>query len=365
MFNAVPTPLIHDIRTQFDVNLYVEREQELAQAQAWQRNTTKRVLTVTGPPAQGKSWFLANFHRLLNETYPSFTLDITQFLHPGPLGNREINPIALHDWLIVFVAVMREKCRSIPTINDIASVAANLSNLSEYVGLKCWPNNPIYLFVDGGDEPSKNAFMAIEKEILEPIMKANSNWKLVIALREEQQLFSYLLRNTEQRLKMLPLSNTERNTHRGLDQLARLIANHPPPIPNRDQIIAMLPGYPWSHPGLNTFLFEEARTTLAEDNKPRPREQLLKRGISALIKINESEEATTLVNWLIQVDSLVGNPDIEWTVENLTIYLNGSRSEAWAIINSLRKYQLILNINNRYKIVDGVREFVQIARTLE
>ncbi len=365
MTNGTPSPT-HNIRKPFDKNLYVEREEELRLAQIW-RNSKKRVLTVTSPPAQGKSWFLGYlWYVLRNENVPVFFIDITQFLLSGPLGSREIKQEAQQQWLSNFANSLREQCPETPSINEDSEIKSNLSILAKEVVIKCWPQQPIYLVVDGGDEPSYEAFKKIEKEILEPIMTAHQNWRLIVAVREQQRLISYFLRQTEERLILSTLSDFSTSISlQGREQLQLLHDNTLPPSPTVDEVVALLSDYSWSHPGLNTFLYEEARETMSASSVPRLRKQLIERGICELIQAKTLEEVASLINQLRAIQPIKSNPDVEWTLEDLVIFLNISRSEAWIIVQPLLKYHLILSVSNRYKIADGVREFVKAAGSLE
>lgn len=355
MTNGTP-PNTHVIRQPFNESLYVARKQELVQAQAWQAANKNRVLTVTSPPAQGKSWFLAHFYQtLVKDGAPAFFIDITKFLYPGPLGAREINHDLLQTNILQFATELRQNCPVTPPINEKSEPAAILRPLASAVSQKCWPREPIYLFVDGGDEPTKDALKAIEREVLGPVM-ATENWRLTIALREDQRL-SYFLLKTQERLELKPPSHTETAVpYQGYEQLKRLTDNT---TLTPEQIIALLPNYPWSHLGLNTFLFEEAKATLETEGVPRLREQLLERGVKDLIQADAPEDVSHLVHWLRNIESMKSNPSVEWSLEDLATFLDKPRSDAWNVLQPLLKHLLILNVSNRYKIADGLREFVR------
>jgi hypothetical protein len=336
----------HNIRVPFNKDLFVERREELGIARQWQ-TSSRRVLTITSPPANGKTWFLTHFQHLLEEEQQIvFKIDVTAFLLEGPLGNREINFTALQKYILDFVEKLREKCASVPNTDVTEDISVTLTTLAGYVSAHCWPGQPIYLFVDGGDEPSPAAWKTVEKQILEPII-AHSNWQLIIALRQSQRLYSYLLRQAEQRCVLKPLPSPIRVSQQGQDQLEKLIEQAQYPIPPLADILAVLPDYNWVHLGLNYFLFLKA----CEQQKPAPSD-LLKRGIMALTPLDDIDVI------LKQLQSISQLPH-EWAVEELAARLGQPLSTVWQIVQTLQDHMLITNIDNIYQITPGVQEFVR------
>ena len=348
---------IHTIRIDFNEALYVERQEELAAAQEWRENG-RRVLTITSPPANGKTWFLTRFQHVLREGgQPTFKIDVGHFLTAGPMGGREINPDEMQAWSQRFVEKLREQCDSVPAMNEAAETAAVLSVLSNHVGDHCWPGQPIYLFVDGGDEPSVAAWKVIEKQILEPIL-AHQTWRVIIALRQFQRLHSYLLRREEDRFVLSPLPSAQREKfHPGHDQLRKLINQSSMLTPPFEDIVTILPGYEWTHLGLNHFLFLEARHQYTNHQRVLVGNGLLERGITALTPLINTDE---ILVWL----RVISQMSPEWRIEELMETLSESRTIAWQIIQKLQEHLLITNTDNRYRITDGVREFIHAAQAL-
>lgn len=349
---------IYDIRRLFKETLYVERQEELSKAQAW-KNSNRRVLTVTSPPANGKTWFLNHFQQILQqrETPLTFKIDIRDFLRDGLLGFREIDPIALQARVRQFATELRAQCGSVPLINDEAETASILNVLADHISRQCWPGEPIYLFVDGGDEPSSASWKTIERQILEPIL-AHPHWRLIIALRQSQRLYSHVLRKTEQPLELTPLIPLAASkTHPGHEQLIKLIKEQEstgklaPPL---DSIIGILPDYNWIHPGLNYFLFLEASTHYSPSEGIKIQPDLMERGITALTDLPDPQQ---IIEWLITICQ--NQRSDEWLIEDLELTFGKSRREAWSIITDLQTHLLITNTDNRYRITDGVREFVR------
>lgn len=356
MANGIPT---HEIRRDFDERLYVEREVELAFAKEWLKST-RRVLTITSPPANGKTWFLTRFYNFLGneEKQHAFHIDVRYFLTKGALGEREIDHVKLQQWTEDFVAKLRQHCPNAPSSTDAAEAASVLNTLSGYISTQCWPGQPIYLFVDGGDEPSIKSWKEIENKILVPIL-VHPNWRFIIALRQFQRLHAHLLRQTEQSLQLLPLPNSVAHHHPGHFQLQKLIEQTPPPTPLFDDVISILPDYNWIQPGLNHFLFLEAYQCFTYHQMVFAGDDLLRRGVSALTPLSDTDQ---ILSWLKIISKMTYD---EWRIEELADKLGQSRITTWKIIKILQDHLLITNTNNRYRITDGVREFICAAQALE
>ncbi|MBK7917535.1 MAG: hypothetical protein IPJ94_15010 [Chloroflexi bacterium] len=67
------------------------------------------------------------------------------------------------------------------------------------------------------------------------------------------------------------------------------------------------------------------------------------------------------MSWL----KIISKMTDEWRIEELADVLGQSRITTWQIIKTLQDHFLITNIDNRYRITDGVREFVHAAEALE
>ncbi|MCA9932662.1 MAG: hypothetical protein H6662_17295 [Ardenticatenaceae bacterium] len=341
---------IHNIRRDFDQDLFVERREELEFARQWQASS-RRVLTITSPPANGKTWFLTHFQNLLQEEGQIiFKIDVTAFLLNGSLGKREIDHAALQKYVSDFAENLQEKCDSVPSTKATEDIFTTLTKVAGYASMHCWPEQPIYLFVDGGDEPSLAAWRIVEKQILEPII-AHFNWRLIIALRQSQRLYSSLLRRTEQRCVLKPLPSPINISQQGRDQLEKLISQSEEPDLPLTEILAMVPGYNWVHLGLNHFLFLEGRFQYINQQKPVAND-LLKRGIMALMPLDNIDEILKHLQSISQLPP-------EWAVEELATRLDHPLSTVWETVQTLQDYMLITNIDNSYKITPGVQEFVR------
>jgi hypothetical protein len=341
----------------FDEKLYVERSDELAIAQAW-RQSNRRVLTIAAPPAVGKSWFLARLYQLVRdeEGQPAFYIDLRDFLAKGPRGKREIYNEGIDQWFRVFLAELHELYDDIPQLSDSVEVASMLRILAGFISKQCKPNQLVYVFVDGGDEASNSALKIIERQILGPIL-SNLKWRLVIAMGRFQRLSTAVLRQTEQMLLLTPFTNDpSSNVYLGYMQLEKLLVYSNVPSPSLDEIISALPGYNWSHPGLNQFLFLEAVQNFHEQGTVSLKEGLLERGIRAITLLDEPE-LSEITDYLRTISELSD----EWRLEEVAEILEIKRVSAWQTVNFLKDSFVITISDNRYKITDGVREFVRAA----
>lgn len=363
MTNAIPQLPVHNIRRPYEEKLNVKRLEDLKTVQSWRRGS-KRVLTISGPPAQGKSWFLSHFYHLLREEgVPAFFVDITEFLLPGTLGSREIDSVALQHWLIEFANTLRKECPETPATHEVSAIESNLRTLAARVGLRCWPDQSIFLFIDGGDEPSREAFKTIERRLLEPILTAHGSWHFIVALRQEQRLTSYMLRQSQLDMKLGVFdAPSEAVSQKGHQQIAKLIAaDEAVDLPSIDDILSAVPGYTWTHPGLNHFLFLEIKANRFLDQSnwlsPDYRIKALKS-----ITMLPDPQVNELYNWLIE---LAIHLDKQSIIEEWSKQTGLAISELWQRLEILQNAQLIKVIRpNRYSLPDGLREFIRGSRSI-
>lgn len=343
-------------------NLYVKRQQDLEKTEEWV-NGNKRVLTITAPPAQGKSWFLAYlFQTFKNVGRIIFFVNVVDFLQAGLLGSRKIDEEGLLSWQNQFSADLRQQCLSAPSINKAAAIESNLGKLAAHAGQHCWPNQAIYLCIDGGDEPDPDGFKVIKKQILEPIIANDSNWRLIMTVRREERIVSALFNPTETRIELTPLTQLV-SSHPGYEQLDKLIHNEKESVPTREQIVALLPNYSWTHFGLNMFLYEEAKANYQKEGTARLGQQLLTRAIRAVTSLENTAQLDNLVGLLKTINEQVELA--EWSREDLAERLNIPFGDVWkGVVKPLTDHLLITSVSNHYKISDGLREFVRATATL-
>lgn len=337
-------------RRDFDTDLAVKRDRELGVATVW-LNNSPRLLTVVGPPAVGKTWFLHYLERVWGGgRQPVFRLDTAGWLDFPPevsrVGNGQFNETKARQDIVRLAASAREKCPTIPHSDNLAELSAVIEYLAHALA-RCWLGTRIILLIDGGDEATASSWRRIEREVLEPFAR-ESALRFVVALRDDWALQVSSLRYQETRLPLGSLINPE-----GREQIRKLLAQGLRPE-QPDDLLQLLPGYTWSHPGLNTFLFEDWQSHsfagLGND--------LLTRGLQALLEIAPPQ--LTDIQDLLSLISIEMD-DTAWTTEDLKILLNISIAVAWDGIEELRKLGLLTTAGNRHTIIDGMREFLRAA----
>jgi hypothetical protein len=346
------------IRIPYNRKLYVPRDEVEQKIKGW-LVSNGRLLTITSPPATGKSWLLKHteieIKKLPNNI--SFWLDVRDcltLLSKDSVGSRQIDEAKLAKWLAHFLAEVQQKCHSVPGYDAGVETAVLLEKFAAAIQ-HCHPNQKLYLLVEGGDEPTEDTWRIIERQILEPIARI-ANWRFIIVLRQEQRLTSYMLRRDEQRLILGTLPPPP-ISDKGKKQLELLWAEaQNPNLPDIDTILNILPGYPWSHPGLNHFLFLQVKA-----NHKLSRENWLSNeyhlhGLSAITQLPLSH-INGMYTYLTQI---INELDADWTPNELMVCFKLSMSQAWERVEILKSAWLVENIaRNRFKITDGVREFLQ------
>lgn len=341
------------IRIPYQPDLYVPREAAEEKIQKWLAGNG-RLLTITSPPATGKSWLLKHTEGQIQADANSHSvwLDVCDFLTPPTgslIGTHTIDSARQAEWLAGFLAKEKELCKDVPDYDAGVETAVLLERFAAAVQ-QCHPDQKLYLLVEGGDEPDEPTWRTIERQILEPIARV-IQWHFVIVLRQEQRLISYMLRRDEQRFTLAQIFQ------KGREQLEKLwAAEENPDLPNINTIFSILPGYPWSHPGINHFLFLEIKANyhlppanwLAQDYRLR--------GLSAITQF-PLERVNGMYTYLQEI---VNQLDSNWTPDDLRTHLGISMSATWSLIEKLKAAWLVESVtHNRIKITDGVREFVQ------
>ncbi len=340
-------------------DLYVSREEAEAEVQRWLEGNG-RLLTITSPPATGKSWLLKRIEAEMLKGLPAFWLDVRNFLadiEGSPIGSRVIDPTKLAGWLAQLLQNAKEKCASIPAYDADVETAVLLDRFAEAIQ-QCYPDQKVYLLVEGGDEPTDATWRVIERQILEPIAR-QTNWHFIIVLRLEQRLDSYMLRRFQHPLVLgtLPQQEAQPIVAQGREQIEKLRLTElaqSPNLPDTDAILAILPKYSWSHPGLNRFIFLEVKKNhhqrqnwLADGYRPR--------GLCDITRLPE-EHVNGLYTHLHEIAHKL---DTGWTPDELKLLIGCSLNQAWDRIEAMRAAGLVENISrNRFRITDGVREFL-------
>lgn len=348
--STMPNGFVPNIRREYVSDLAVERSHDLDMAEGWRRSS-KRLLTVVGPPAIGKTWFLKSLEqRWGGRDKAVFWLDATEWLTDPHAGESKYDEQRARQSFAHLVDGIKGKC-------PLSLSGANLAELGaviEYLAIslaKCYSDSRIILLIDGADEAESGSWRNIEREILEPFAR-EASIRFVIALRNDWKFSITSLRYAETRLALGNLHNPQ-----GFEQLEKLWDDAGRPIPLAD-LTQQLPAYTWSHPGLNTFVFEKWQAA----NYMALGSDLLPDWLRA-VGIPENKLAV-IRNLLHEIDqATTGQTGINpsWTAEEIAQRLNITVSEAWDKIEELRAFWLVETEGNRHGILDGLRELVHGA----
>lgn len=349
-----------NIRIEYQPDLYVPREEAEAEVQKW-LESNGRLLTITSPPATGKSWLLKRIREAFLPGVPSFWLDVREFLTPAadsPIASRRIDNEKLAQWLTQFLQKERETCAGVPEYDAGVETAVLLEKFAE-AAQQCHPRQKLYLLVEGGDEPIEEAWYTIERQILEPIARI-PDWRFVIVLRLEQKLQTYMLRRSQQRLVLgtLPQTDEQEIVAQGREQIEKLrlaeLAQHPD-LPDTSTILSLLPKYPWSHLGINRFIFLEVKANHRASNETWLVGDYRFRCLCAIMGL-----PTEYVNGLhTHLNEIVNHLRTGWTPDELVLHFGWSNSQALDRIEEMRSAGLVENVSrNRFQITNGVREFL-------
>lgn len=349
---TMPNGLDPYVRQEFKSELAVKRDHDLEKAEDWLRST-KRLLTVVGSPAIGKTWFLKYLEQEWGRERPIFWLDASEWLvfaaADPRAGEGGYNEQRARESIARLVDTAGEKCRFNLPGGNLAELGAVIEHLAHALA-RCHPDSRVILLIDGADEAESDSWRNIEREILEPFAR-EASIRFVIALRDESKFSIASLRIQETRLALGSLHNPQ-----GLKQIHKLLDHIGQPA-HPDDLFQLLPDYPWSHPGLNAFFFELWRTTHYTTLGPN----LLIDGLRAVgIPETQLPEAQELLQEIDRAMASQGLSNDGWTIQQLTQQCKISEDAAWNKIERLHELYLVVNTEGSlYKILDGLRELVR------
>lgn len=354
-----------NIRIAYQPELYVPREKAEAEVQRWLAGNG-RLLTITSPPATGKSWFMEHLKRDLEKDPKNKCLwfDIRELLLTAtgiPIGSQEIDPKKQQRWLEKFFEEIRKLCSEIPVYDPSVDIAVLLQELATVAAKRCWPDQQIYFFVDGGDNPTENSWRQITRKILEPLARSG-NWRFIVVLRQDQKFHSPFLKRNEHKLHLGTLPDGQTPDHvsaAGQKQVENLLKDSKKELLNTNHVLAIFPGYNWSHTGLNHFLFLNNQKQDTEDYLAPASPDFLEQAISGVTLL--SNDTTSAILPTLTEISLYLNR--EWTIEDLSIVATISIKDVWQHVFMLQAYSLVENIQstNRFRVTEGVWEFINAA----
>ena len=167
----------------------------------WLTQSSKRVLTVTGPPASGKTTFLKalikNFQKLPNI--------LCLFADADDFSNHEgqLDVARITEWVTTTNTKLETSLFDYQELNVRANVGPTvlLMAFAEHLGNQL-PNKSIVFIIDEGTNFVRDhEWRVLEKSFIEPLGSLNFA-RLVIGLSNDQRIHSYILRNSETRLEL-------------------------------------------------------------------------------------------------------------------------------------------------------------------
>ena len=331
-------------RKTYNPDHFVGRDAEQTHLQKWVVGD-KQLLTITGPPGIGKTWFINNsFQQLKMAGQIAYLLDLP-IIDPRSDQN-SLPPDLLQSWANQLLIELNQDCPQAYAFNLGQEFSSLLEKVAHDICHRCWPNRPVFFFIDGGDLLSQADWRLFERQAIEPLARQPAI-RFIITLKTSQPIRSFMLKRREQRLELGTLHGRDL----GLQQVKTLN-----PSLDMTQCEYVLADYTWDHPGLNMLLAEHLQTDLATDDvvlKP----DLVHTILSELEALPENgEETINLLACLARHDSDT------WSADTISHLMNISLAQAWDWINLLNHHWFITSVGGpNFKITDGLRQFLRAA----
>lgn len=342
-----------DCQGDFSPQLFAGRKTELKELIRWATAKTvpRRLKTIVAPPGYGKSWLLCQFKKRLSARNCRELF----FIHV-PTPKREDQRLKSRDDIMVWLSKVWEEaqkcCQSMRDYDPALPVETVIARLLEDLCQNCNLTLQPIVIVDSFDELPPNEREILQKHLLEEFWR-NECVKIAIAFRDELSLNRPTLRRGEERLYLKIFEPQE-----GQDQLQKRAEKF-----QEDSIISpqalrsLIPPYDWTHPKLNTGLYEAAHEK-AQNQQPlsfTPAE--LNNCWVSLIETKAQDLSMDLS--IIEGDlKAIASSEI-WTVEIFAQICGYSLSEAYQHIADLMALTLVSHEKQNYKVVDGIRELIQ------
>lgn len=337
-------------RVEFSPNLFVGREAELEQLIQWAIAETvpRRLKTIAAPPGYGKSWLLYQLEERLHGNHragcPLFLIRVPAKV----VTSRE----AIAAWLpsVITKAQVDHPYDNIRDHNPVNPPETIIAHLLEDLCENCHPALCPILIVDAFDELPDNERGDLERHLLERFWN-NSSVRMIMAFRDEIRLTSPPLRRGEERIPlgvftpMLGQKQLQRRAEFYQDSLSLQV------------LLPLIPYYNWTHPKINTSLYETAKQKIQNQ---QPLEFTLDEKRSCWVAlIAEKLPYTPLTLSLIEKDlkAIIGSGNT-CTAETFAQAGGYSLSIAFKHLQDLMALSLIFTENQKYKVIDGIREFI-------
>ena len=331
-------------RKTYNPTQFVGRKVEQAYLRGWITGE-KQLLTITGPPGIGKTWFISNnYQQLKADGQIAYMVELPA---TDPRSDQNNLPVdLLQDWANRLLIELNQDCPQAYGFDLGQEFSSQLERVAHDICHRCWPGQAIFFFIDGGDLLSQPAWRQFERQAIEPLAR-QSAIRFVITLKTSQPIKSFVLKRREQRLELGTLQGREL----GLLQMQKL---------NPDLDLAhceyLLADYTWDHPGLNMLLAEHlTMNPLTEEVTLKP--DLVTTVLSELEALPDNgSETINLLACLAHHDSDT------WSADTIAQLMNISLAQAWDWINLLNHHWFIANVGGpNYKITDGLRQFLRAA----
>lgn len=323
----------------YNPDQFVGREAEQVYLRGWVAGE-KQLLTITGPPGIGKTWFVNNsFQQLRTDGQIAYMVELP--ITDPRSDQNDLPPEVLEGWCNQLLIELNQDCPQAYGFELGQEVSSQLERVAHDICHRCWPGQPIFFFIDGGDLLSQAAWRQFERQAIEPLARQTAI-RFIITLKTSQPIKSFMLKRREQRLELGTLQGREQ----GLQQMQKL--NPELDMAHFEYILA---DYTWDHPGLNMLLAEHLDTAVTL--KP----DLVATVLSELEALPENgAETIDLLACLAHHDSDT------WSADTIGQLMNISLAQAWDWINLLSHHWFITNVGGpNYKITDGLRQFLRAA----
>jgi hypothetical protein len=333
---------------------FIGRQGSIQACHQWFNQDKFRLLVVTASPGMGKTWLIRHvYHDMQNhQNRPVLWFD-TPIKNPR-LTNNRLDDNELADWLNQMISDTRQDFPQIRPFDPLVETSRMAEAFATDLVEKRWPNQTICIFIDGCDLVDLDSWRLVERKIIEPIAR-KTNIRFIITLRNYHRLRLPVLRYSEKRID-LPAFEEEDQGNQQIEKLTSELSRK-----QKEVVDNLIKPYISSYPGLNGFLFQQARQNVQQGN-PQLNTDFWQEALIALNQLpieNDNRltpEGKCILVKLLQVSQRLGQ---KWTHEQAKEMLGISIAEAGIWIEDLRQYWLINNEKGHYFIEDGLAQFLQ------
>lgn len=360
--------------SQYNPKAFVPRPSIIGEIENWVDDPAgdRQVLSLIAPPGTGKTWLLNYLKSNWGRRRFVIWINIPDLLSKKDTLIKEemLDTEAVSAWLKRVVAEAKKYCRHFPDYDPDLTFGRMIELIVETACQRCdLPHHPLVL-VDGYDDIGEEQALLVSDRLLAPFV-GDECWRMIIARREERRLINYKLRNSEEtdkalleKLKKLFSEGDEGFVYR---QFENFIAAYREDVnvekATFDTWLGVFTKYNWNHPFINAYLFDQATVNVTTQLNTLTQEQLTDCFLATIER--RSIDAPGLIEpALAGIFDLLRKIDCEfeetWTELDLEeqFGLKSSSKE----LDPLFKQGIIVPAGggySRYKIADGLREFLR------